>query len=99
MIDPAKYGTASEVAEAVGEPRTTLINAANRGEIDKAETLGWMMSEKVSTESVKELAANMTVHQPNEALSADLAVVGNKMATEWAASVGDAGKIILDALK
>jgi hypothetical protein len=41
----------------------------------------------------------MTVHQPNEALSADLAVVGNKMATEWAASVGDAGKIILDALK
>ena len=40
MIDPKKYGTASEIAEAVGEPRTTLINAANRGEIDKAETLG-----------------------------------------------------------
>lgn len=40
MIDPAKYGTASEVAEAVGEPRTTLINAANRCEIAKAETLG-----------------------------------------------------------
>lgn len=40
MIAPKKYGTASEVAEAVGEPRTTLINAANRGEIEKAETLG-----------------------------------------------------------
>lgn len=64
-----------------------------------AETRGWMMSEEVSTESVKELAANMTVHQPSEALSADLAVVGNTMATEWAASVGDAGKMILDALK
>jgi len=64
-----------------------------------AETRGWMMSEEVSTESVKELAANMTVHQPSESLSADLVVVGNTMATEWAASVGDAGKMILDALK
>lgn len=40
MINPAKYGTPSEVAKAVGAPRTTLINAANRGEIKKAETLG-----------------------------------------------------------
>lgn len=40
MIDPAKYGTASEIAEAVGEPRTTLINAAHRGEIDKDKTMG-----------------------------------------------------------
>ena len=40
MIDPAKYGTASEVAEAVEEPRTTLINAANRGEIEITKTLG-----------------------------------------------------------
>jgi predicted site-specific integrase-resolvase len=40
MIDPAKYGTASEVAEAVGVARTTLINAANRGEINSVKTLG-----------------------------------------------------------
>jgi hypothetical protein len=40
MIDLAKYGTASEVAEAVGEPRTTLITAANRGEIETAKTHG-----------------------------------------------------------
>lgn len=40
MIDPKKYGTASEVAEAVGQPRTTLISAARRGEIDTAETYG-----------------------------------------------------------
>ena len=40
MIDPRKYGTASEVAEAVGEPRTTLINAANRGELEHAHTIG-----------------------------------------------------------
>jgi hypothetical protein len=40
MIDPAKYGTASEVAEAVEKPRTTLISAAERGEIETAETYG-----------------------------------------------------------
>jgi hypothetical protein len=40
MIDPKKYGTASEVSEAVGVARTTLINAANRGEIVSVKTLG-----------------------------------------------------------
>lgn len=40
MIDPKKYGTASEVAEAVDQPRTTLINAANRGEIESTTTHG-----------------------------------------------------------
>lgn len=51
MIDPAKYGTASEIAEAVGEPRTTLINAANRGEITSAKTLGG--TSLLSVESAK----------------------------------------------
>lgn len=40
MIDPKKYGTASEVAEAVGKPRTTLISAAARGEIESCTTHG-----------------------------------------------------------
>lgn len=40
MIDPTKYGTASEVSQAVGSPRTTLITAANRGEIKTARTHG-----------------------------------------------------------
>jgi predicted site-specific integrase-resolvase len=40
MIDPAKYGTASEIAEAVGVARTTLINAVNRGEIVSVKTPG-----------------------------------------------------------
>ena len=40
MIDPAKYGTASEVAVAVGKPRTTLISAAERGEIANVTTHG-----------------------------------------------------------
>jgi len=40
VIDPSKYGTASEVSEAVGEPRTTLISAVQRGEITHTHTLG-----------------------------------------------------------
>lgn len=40
MIDPKKYGTASEVSEAVGVARTTLITAAKRGEITHCYTIG-----------------------------------------------------------
>jgi hypothetical protein len=40
MSDPTKYGTASEVAEAVGTARTTLIDGAKRGEIQHTYTLG-----------------------------------------------------------
>jgi len=40
MIDPKKYGTASEVSEAVGVARTTLITAAKRGEITHCHTVG-----------------------------------------------------------
>ena len=48
MIDPTKYGTASEVAEAVGKPRTTLISAAARGEIASATTHGGTLLIEVS---------------------------------------------------
>lgn len=40
MIDPKKYGTASEVSAVVGVARTTLITAAKRGEIAHAYTIG-----------------------------------------------------------
>ena len=40
MIDPKKYGTASEVADKTDVPRTTLINAVNREEIEHAYTVG-----------------------------------------------------------
>ncbi|MCM2562962.1 TRAP transporter substrate-binding protein [Lutimaribacter sp. EGI FJ00015] len=63
-----------------------------------AETRGWEMSQTVSTESVNELSENMTVHQPSAELSADLGTVGETMAAEWAESVGDEGKTILEAL-
>ena len=39
-FDPAKYGTASEVSEAVGVARTTLIDGAKRGEIRHTYTAG-----------------------------------------------------------
>ena len=40
MIDPKKYGTASEVSKAVKVARTTLITAAKRGEITHCYTIG-----------------------------------------------------------
>lgn len=39
-IVPREYGTASEVSQAVGSPRTTLITAASRGEIEHCHTAG-----------------------------------------------------------
>jgi len=39
-INTAKYGTASEVAKAVGVARTTLITAAKRNEIAHCYTIG-----------------------------------------------------------
>jgi TRAP-type C4-dicarboxylate transport system substrate-binding protein len=64
-----------------------------------AETRGWEMSESVAASSVAELKTHMTVHSVNEALSEDLAAVGEKMAMEWAESVGPEGQAILDAVK
>lgn len=40
MIDPKKYGTASEVAEAAEVKRTTLLMAAKRGEVKHCYTIG-----------------------------------------------------------
>lgn len=63
-----------------------------------AETRGWEMSESVAVESVTVLQDNMTVHAASDALAADLAAVGQQMASEWAESVGAEGQAILDAL-
>ena len=48
MIDPKRYGTASEVADKTGVPRTTLINAVNRNEIDHTYTAGGTLLISVS---------------------------------------------------
>ncbi len=64
-----------------------------------AEARGWEMSKAVAEESVVELDANMTVRPVSPELLADLAVVGEIMAAEWAESVGDDGQAILDSLK
>ncbi|MGB3553289.1 MAG: TRAP transporter substrate-binding protein [Jannaschia sp.] len=64
-----------------------------------AETRGWEMSEEVASSSVATLGENMTVREVPEALMSDLSAVGETMATEWAASVGNDAQIILDAVK
>jgi TRAP-type C4-dicarboxylate transport system substrate-binding protein len=64
-----------------------------------AETRGWEMSKEIAETSVAELGEHMMVKAPDAALSADLAVVGDTMAREWAESVGPEGQAVLDALK
>lgn len=40
MIDPTKYGTATEVASLIDKPRMTLTNGVRRGEVEHCETVG-----------------------------------------------------------
>ncbi len=58
----------------------------------RAEQLaGWYLAQ---------LAANgMSVQAPSDALSAELAEIGNQMASEWADAAGDAGAAAIDAYK
>ena len=50
-IDSTKYGTPTEVADAIGVARTTLITAVSRDEIKHARTIGGSML--IDVESAK----------------------------------------------
>ncbi len=58
----------------------------------RAEQLaGWYLAQ---------LAANgMSVQEPDEALTVELAAIGAQMAAEWAQTAGDAGQAAIDAYK
>ena len=58
VIDPSKYGTASEVAEAVGMERRTLASAMERRDerLEIVETFGGTLL--VSVASAKKYAKN-----------------------------------------
>lgn len=63
-----------------------------------AEERGWARSEEITASTVGELAENMTVHEPSEALRAELQAIGEEMAAEWVAETGEAGQSVLDAV-
>ena len=64
-----------------------------------AETRGWAISEEASASSVEELATHLTVHEPSESLSAELAAIGETMAAEWAETAGEDGSALLSAVE
>lgn len=65
-----------------------------------AEAKGWEASAAANTASLQTLKEHgMNIAQPNEALTADLQKIGDKMSAEWAKSAGAEGQKILDAYR
>ena len=63
-----------------------------------AEARGWQMSEDETAAQVATLEENgMTIAQPSEQLSQELAVIGETMTAEWLEEAGDAGQSVIDA--
>ncbi|QIE42274.1 TRAP transporter substrate-binding protein [Meridianimarinicoccus aquatilis] len=66
----------------------------------EAEARGSAKAEELAGGFLATLAENgLTVSEPSEGLSADLAVIGATMTDEWLAQAGDAGAAIVDAYK
>ena len=64
-----------------------------------AEERGWKMSEEVTVSTTEELRSNMGVHEPSEALLSEVKAIGSQMAEEWAATAGDKGAAIVEAVR
>ena len=65
-----------------------------------AETRGWEMSRAEATSKTEELAANgIAVADPSPELMEAFNAAGETMSSEWAASVGEDGQAIIDAVK
>ena len=66
----------------------------------EAEARGWKMAEAETASKTAELAKNgMTVYQPSAKFAAELATIGQTMASEWAEEMGPEGQKILSNLK
>jgi TRAP-type transport system periplasmic protein len=78
------------------EPVRTAIVA----KAAEAEQRGWDLAVKAEGDSVEELRKNgMTIVEPSPALLTDVRNVGNKLAEEWIAKTGEAGKQLIDAYR
>lgn len=64
-----------------------------------AEERGWMLSEKVFTETTNALKAKMQYRVPNAALTKELAKIGDLMSVDWAKAVGPNAEKILAPLR
>ena len=77
------------------EQRQALLDAAAT-----AETRGWEMSQEETAAQIAALEENgMTISQPSEALSAELAEIGETMTQEWLDEAGEEGKSLIEAYR
>ncbi|MDO8904844.1 TRAP transporter substrate-binding protein [Hydrogenophaga sp.] len=90
----------------------TVVNQKAFDELDKttqdavlkaamnAEQRGWVTSERLDGEYIKELGAKgMTIAQPSEAIKKELAVIGETMTAEWLKTAGPEGQAVIDAYR
>ena len=86
----------TQMFEALPEDqRAAILDAAAT-----AETRGWEMSAAETEEKIATLKENgMTVSQPTEELSAELAEIGETMTAEWLEEAGDEGQQVIEAYR
>jgi TRAP-type C4-dicarboxylate transport system substrate-binding protein len=86
----------TQMFEALPEDqRAAILEAAAT-----AETRGWEMSAAETEEKIATLKENgMTVSQPAEELSAELAEIGETMTAEWLEEAGDEGQQVIEAYR
>ena len=90
----------------------TVVNQKAFDELDKvtqdavlkaamnAEQRGWITSERLDGEYIKELGAKgMTIAQPSEAIKKELAAIGDTMTAEWLKTAGPEGQAVIDAYR
>lgn len=90
----------------------TVVNQKAFDELDKAtqdavlkaamnaEQRGWITSERLDGEYIKELGAKgMTIAQPSEAVKKELAAIGETMTAEWLKTAGVEGQAVIDAYR
>ncbi|SFE74854.1 TRAP transporter substrate-binding protein [Roseivivax sediminis] len=74
------------------EQRTAIMDAAA-----EAETRGWEMSREETESGIATLEENgMAINEPSEALSQEMAEIGETMTEEWLEEAGEAGQEIVD---
>jgi TRAP-type C4-dicarboxylate transport system substrate-binding protein len=65
-----------------------------------AEQRGWITSERLDGEFIKELGAKgMTIAAPSESIKKELAAIGDAMTADWLKTAGPEGQAVIDAYR
>ncbi|WP_332741144.1 TRAP transporter substrate-binding protein [Hydrogenophaga sp.] len=65
-----------------------------------AEQRGWVTSERLNGEFIKELGAKgMTIAEPSDSLKKELAAIGETMTSDWLKTAGPEGQAVIDAYR